>query len=78
MKGQTRERWRELCEQAANEQNPAKLLKLITEINRLLTEKQERLNFRWILGRSCRENHGGSREQQAAQGRTYEVSLRSV
>lgn len=30
------QRWRELCAQAAVEQDPQKLLKLVTEINRLL------------------------------------------
>jgi hypothetical protein len=43
MKGQTGERWRQLCEQAAVEQDPEKLLKLTQEINRLLEEKEERL-----------------------------------
>jgi hypothetical protein len=32
-----------LCEQANNEQDPKKLVQLIDEINRLLEEKQERL-----------------------------------
>jgi hypothetical protein len=43
MQGEKKERWRELCEQAAVEQHPIKMLKLITEINHLLTEKEERL-----------------------------------
>jgi hypothetical protein len=38
-----KEHWRELCRQAAVEQDPKKLLRLVTEINRLLTEKQDRL-----------------------------------
>ncbi len=33
------ERWKQLCEQAAREQDPEKLLALVTEINRLLEEK---------------------------------------
>ncbi len=33
------ERWKQLCEQAASEQDPEKLLALVTEINRLLEEK---------------------------------------
>jgi hypothetical protein len=32
-----------LCEQANNEQDPKKLVQLIDEINRLLEEKQKRL-----------------------------------
>lgn len=43
MKGENKELWRELCEQAAGEQDPKKLLDLIKEINRLLTEKQKHL-----------------------------------
>jgi hypothetical protein len=43
MQGETKERWRQLAEQAASEQDPVKMLKLITEINELLAEKEERL-----------------------------------
>jgi hypothetical protein len=43
MKGETRERWEHLCEQAPDEQDPEKLLKLINEINRLLSDKEVRL-----------------------------------
>jgi hypothetical protein len=35
--------WEELCRRAAVEQDPKKLLHLMTEINRLLAEKQTRL-----------------------------------
>jgi predicted house-cleaning noncanonical NTP pyrophosphatase (MazG superfamily) len=44
MEGQVRERWQELCTQAAEEQDAAPLLELITEINRLLQYKEHRLN----------------------------------
>ncbi len=43
MQGARRERWQELCEQAANEQDFMKLAVLIEEINRLLHEKDLRL-----------------------------------
>jgi hypothetical protein len=43
MQGESKERWRRLAEQAATEQDPVKMLKLITEINELLAEKEERL-----------------------------------
>ena len=43
MKGEKRERWMRLCEQAANEQDTQKLLELVREINRLLEEKEQRL-----------------------------------
>ena len=44
MQGQDKERWVELCEQAAVEQDSKKLMKLIQEIYRLLAEKQARLD----------------------------------
>ncbi len=43
MEGQTKERWKVLCEQAITEKDPVKLLKLITEINELLMTKEGRL-----------------------------------
>jgi hypothetical protein len=43
MRGKDRERWEVLCELAANEQNPKKLLELVQEINRLLEAKRKRL-----------------------------------
>jgi hypothetical protein len=36
-------RWMELCEQAAVEQDSKKLMELVTEINRLLLEKERRI-----------------------------------
>ena len=36
------QRWRQLCAQAAVEQDPEKLMQLVTEITRLLGEEQER------------------------------------
>jgi hypothetical protein len=44
MQGKTREHWQELCEQAAIEQDPTKMLELVEEINRLLAVKYERLS----------------------------------
>jgi hypothetical protein len=43
MQGEEGERWVQLCEQAAIEQDPSKLMKLIEEINRLLEAKEQRL-----------------------------------
>ena len=39
------ERWMELCKQAAVEQDPTKLLKLVQEINNLLEAKERRLGI---------------------------------
>ena len=36
-------KWRKLCEQAAVEQDPQRLLELVREINRLLGEIEPRL-----------------------------------
>ena len=35
--------WQELCQAAANEEDPQKLMKLIAEINRDLQTKEDRL-----------------------------------
>ena len=43
MQGPTKERWRQLCEQATTEQDSERLIQLADEIVRLLQEKQERL-----------------------------------
>jgi hypothetical protein len=43
MQGENRERWLELCLQAANEQDEKKFMALIQQINRLLDKKEERL-----------------------------------
>jgi hypothetical protein len=43
MQGEDKERWQELCAQAAAEQDPKKLLELVGEINRLLEKKERRL-----------------------------------
>jgi len=41
---QDKELWLQLCEQAAAEQDPTRLLELVKEIERLLSEKETRLN----------------------------------
>ncbi len=43
MQGKNKERWLELTEQAAVEQDAAKMLLLIKEINDLLEAKEKRL-----------------------------------
>ena len=52
MQSNTKELWLELCEQAATEQDPAKLYALVEEINRLLEEKQLRLNQKRMAERN--------------------------
>ena len=42
-KVQSGERWIELCERAAVEQDPKKLLELVSEINRLFEAREKRL-----------------------------------
>jgi hypothetical protein len=42
MQGQ-RELWMELCAQAADEQDPQKLMQLVDQINQLLEQKEARL-----------------------------------
>jgi len=43
MKGETHELWIQLCEQAAVEPDPKRLLDLVTRINDLLEQKERRL-----------------------------------
>jgi len=46
MEGAVKERWIELCEQITKEQDSQKFLVLVEELNRLLDEKEQRLNAR--------------------------------
>jgi hypothetical protein len=50
MNSETRELWLRLCEQAAVEQDSAKLFQLVQEINRLLEEKEQRLKRKAVRG----------------------------
>jgi len=45
MQGEKRERWMQLCEHSANEQDPQKLMELVEQINQLLEEKERRLGI---------------------------------
>jgi len=45
MQGTAKEEWKQLCEQAAVEQDPEKLMLLVSEITRMLDEKEERLKL---------------------------------
>jgi hypothetical protein len=40
--GAKEDRWKVLCAQAASEQDPRKLVELVTEINRLLGANEDR------------------------------------
>ena len=44
MKGVILVEWQKLCQQAATEQDPEKLLDLVKRINSLLEQKEQRLN----------------------------------
>jgi hypothetical protein len=46
MRGETKERWLELCENAAIEEDSEQLMALIDDINRMLYEKEVRLKQR--------------------------------
>jgi hypothetical protein len=43
MIGERGERWLQLCAQAAEEQDPDRLMELVDEINQLLVDKEKRL-----------------------------------
>jgi hypothetical protein len=49
MEGPQKERWLELCQRAAVEQDPKKLMELIRQIDTLLQEKRDRLTRRQPL-----------------------------
>jgi hypothetical protein len=42
MRGNPKERWMELCAQAAKEQNTDRLIEIVQQINRMLEEKEQR------------------------------------
>lgn len=44
MRGEKKERWMELCEQVANEQDREKFHKLLDELHLALDEKEHRLD----------------------------------
>jgi len=52
MDGEKKELWYRLCQQAAVEQDSAKLLELIREINRLLEEKEHRIRQKFVSQQS--------------------------
>jgi hypothetical protein len=52
MQDETKERWKELCEQAATEEDSRKLDQLVQEINDLLEEKQARLRKKVAVGQT--------------------------
>jgi hypothetical protein len=43
MQGKKREQWQTLCQMAADEKDPDRLLALVQQITKLLDEKQQRL-----------------------------------
>jgi len=43
MQGEKREHWHRLCEKAAKEKDPERLMALIEEIDQLLEAKEQRL-----------------------------------
>jgi hypothetical protein len=45
MPGQTEQLWAQLCEQASREENPAKLLKLVAELERIFEAQQKGIVF---------------------------------
>jgi len=47
MNSRTSELWMTLCEQAAREYDSNRLLELVTQINDLLEQKENRLNEKW-------------------------------
>jgi hypothetical protein len=57
MRRETRELWMTLCEQAAVELDPVRLLELVKQINDLLEQKEKRLSEKQLkqqpVGNEC-------------------------
>jgi len=53
MRGETRELWMTLCEQAGVEQDPVRLLELVKQINDLLEEKETRMREKQLKQQSA-------------------------
>jgi hypothetical protein len=62
-----KERWQELCEQAAVEQDSGKLLALVQEINRLLDEKRNQLLNKESGATELRTESDGDRDIEVQQ-----------
>lgn len=56
---QKNERWRELCAQAAIEQDPEKLMELVAEISRLFDEEHKKNRVRATEDQSDAEDSKG-------------------
>jgi len=67
VKDQAMERWEILCEQAANEQNPQRLMVLVAEITQLLDQKHNRMQQQMFTAQedSRQENLKGIDAQSA-------------
>ena len=50
---ENKKKWMELCDQAADEQDPKKLAALILEINFMLEEKEMRLTGKVVTHPPC-------------------------
>jgi hypothetical protein len=59
-----KERWQELCELAAVEQDSEKLLALVQEINQLLEDKRNRLLNKQSGASESRTESGGDRSME--------------
>ena len=58
MQGANRERWRKLCDEAATEQDPERLLHLYKEILQMLDEKAARLFSAYVSQQSYVDRAG--------------------
>jgi hypothetical protein len=67
VKDEMKERWEVLCEQAANEQNPQRLMVLVEEITQLLDQKHNRVQQQMFTAQedSRQENPKGDDAQSA-------------
>jgi hypothetical protein len=70
MRGETKERWQNLCEQAAIEQDPERLMDLIDELCAMLEDKEKRLRQREAEGQARDRFPGTWRSTRQGTGRS--------
>jgi hypothetical protein len=61
LQGETKERWRELCERAVDEQDPDRFVATIQELLQVLEDREERRRNITVLGVPLDEEVGRER-----------------
>lgn len=65
MQGESKERWKVLCEEASTEKDPDRMAELVREINDLLEEKQKRIRKKLFADAKVDAMHSTPEKQNA-------------